>query len=86
MVRNPGLYVSDGVPEGPAGENVISIAVPVLGEQGEFRGVLVGMFSRRSPGQLFLWQPASSSTLDSPGKPICWMATRISSMHPILLK
>ncbi len=45
MVRNPGLYISDGVPEGPAGENVISIAVPVLGEQGEFRGVLVGMFS-----------------------------------------
>lgn len=45
MVRNPGLFFSNGVPEGPNGENVISIAVPVLGEQGEFRGVLVGMFS-----------------------------------------
>jgi signal transduction histidine kinase len=45
MVRNPGLFFSDGVSEGSDGENVISIAVPVLGEQGEFRGVLVGMFS-----------------------------------------
>lgn len=30
--------------DGPDGANVITIAVPVIGDQGEFRGVLAGMF------------------------------------------
>jgi signal transduction histidine kinase len=44
MVRNPGLYFSNSAPEGPKGENVLAIAVPVMGEKGEFHGVLAGLF------------------------------------------
>ena len=36
--------VSDVVADGPGGTEVIVIAVPIIGERGEFRGVLMGMF------------------------------------------
>lgn len=45
MVRNPGLYFSNRVREGPHQEYVLSIAVPILGRRDEFRGVVVGMFN-----------------------------------------
>jgi HAMP domain-containing protein len=39
----PGLIASDVVPDGPEGAEVIVGAMPIIGEQGEFRGALVGM-------------------------------------------
>lgn len=44
MVRLPGLVITDIEPHGPNREEVISIAVPILGPEEEFRGVAVGMF------------------------------------------
>ncbi len=44
MVRRPGMVISDIEADGPDGENVISIAVPVQGENNEFKGVALGMF------------------------------------------
>ncbi len=44
MVRSPGPIFSDIAPDGPNGANVIVVAVPINGEQGEFRGTMVGMF------------------------------------------
>ncbi len=44
MVRGPALYISNIEPNGPNGEEVIALAVPILGERGEFRGVAAGMF------------------------------------------
>ncbi|HEY42791.1 MAG TPA: GAF domain-containing protein [Anaerolineae bacterium] len=38
------LIISDVVTDGPDGEEVIVIAVPILGSQSEFLGTLVGMF------------------------------------------
>ena len=40
----PGLVLSDIVADGPDGSNVIVCALPIVGERGEFRGMLVGMF------------------------------------------
>ena len=48
MVRSPGLYISNIENEGPHGENVITIAVPILGENDEFIGVAAGMFRLES--------------------------------------
>lgn len=45
MVRNPGLFFSDRVREGPNQEFILAIAVPVLGRRDEFKGVVVGMFN-----------------------------------------
>jgi len=39
----PGLIASDIVPDGPDGAEVVVGAMPILGEQDEFRGALVGM-------------------------------------------
>lgn len=44
MVRSPGLYISNIENEGPYGEQVITIAVPILSENDEFKGVAAGMF------------------------------------------
>ena len=44
MVRNAGLIITNIEPNGPAGEDIIAIAVPILGIQDEFSGVAVGMF------------------------------------------
>ena len=44
MVRSPGLVFSDIVTDGPQGLDVIVVAVPITGEQGEFLGAMVGMF------------------------------------------
>jgi GAF domain-containing protein/HAMP domain-containing protein len=38
------MIISDVVTDGPSGEEVIVIAVPILGSQTEFLGTLVGMF------------------------------------------
>lgn len=38
------MIISDVVTDGPGGEEVIVIAVPILGSQAEFLGTLVGMF------------------------------------------
>jgi PAS domain-containing protein len=40
----PGLVLSDIVADGPDGSNVIVCALPIVGERGESRGMLVGMF------------------------------------------
>jgi signal transduction histidine kinase/HAMP domain-containing protein len=45
MIRTPALDFSNIESYGLNGENIIAIAVPILGEQDEFRGVAVGMFS-----------------------------------------
>lgn len=44
MVRIPGLIITDIEPNGPDGEDVIAIAVPIIGSREEFNGVAVGMF------------------------------------------
>ncbi|NJN95057.1 MAG: hypothetical protein HC875_13615 [Anaerolineales bacterium] len=44
MARTPRPIFSDIVTDGPQGLEVIALAVPVTGDQGEFLGVVVGMF------------------------------------------
>jgi signal transduction histidine kinase len=44
MVRTPGLIITNIEPNGPQGENVIAMAVPIIGSREEFNGVAVGMF------------------------------------------
>jgi signal transduction histidine kinase len=44
MVRNAGLYISDIEPYGPNGEDVVTMAMPIVGAAEEFHGVAVGMF------------------------------------------
>jgi PAS domain S-box-containing protein len=41
---SPKLVFSDIVADGPDGAEVVVGAMPIIGEQGEFRGVLTGMF------------------------------------------
>jgi PAS domain S-box-containing protein len=38
------VVISDIVADGPGGADVIVIAVPIIGEQGEFHGMLAGLF------------------------------------------
>lgn len=44
MVRSPGPVFSDVVTDGPQGAEVIVVAVPITGDQGEFLGTMAGMF------------------------------------------
>jgi two-component system nitrate/nitrite sensor histidine kinase NarX len=44
IVAFPAPVFSNILADGPDGANVIAVAVPVIGDQGEFRGVLLGMF------------------------------------------
>ena len=44
MARTPGPLFSDVIGDGPAGAAVIVVAVPLIGSQGEFRGLAAGMF------------------------------------------
>jgi signal transduction histidine kinase len=44
QVRNPTLFFSNIESEGPQGERVISLAVPIKDRAGAFKGVAVGMF------------------------------------------
>ncbi|MBP1701267.1 MAG: exported protein of unknown function, partial [Chloroflexi bacterium] len=48
MVRSPGLFISNIENEGPYGEQVITMAVPILGENDEFKGVAAGMYRLES--------------------------------------
>lgn len=43
-LRSRRLVVSNIVGDGPQGAEVVIVAVPITGEQGEFRGVMAGMF------------------------------------------
>jgi PAS domain S-box-containing protein len=49
MAQSPGPLLSEVVNDGPDGEPVIVVAVPVSGSQGEFLGVLAGMFRLGAP-------------------------------------
>ncbi len=44
MLRSQGPVFSDIVPDGPQGAEVVVVAVPMTGPQGEFRGTIAGMF------------------------------------------
>lgn len=44
MVRTPGLVITNIEPSGPDGEEIIALAVPIIGAREEFNGVAVGMF------------------------------------------
>ena len=44
IVSFPAPVFSNILADGPDGADAIAVAVPVVGEQGEFRGVLLGMF------------------------------------------
>ena len=44
MIRTPGLKLTNIEPFGPFKEDVIVMAVPILSERVEFRGVVAGMF------------------------------------------
>jgi len=44
MLRSAGTVLSDILPDGPDGADVVLIAVPITGSQGEFRGTMAGLF------------------------------------------
>jgi nitrate/nitrite-specific signal transduction histidine kinase len=44
MLSTPGSVFSDVLADGPEGAEVMVISVPVLGDRGEFHGLLAGMF------------------------------------------
>ncbi len=44
MLRSQGPTFSDILPDGAGGAEVIVVAVPITGSQGEFRGTVAGMF------------------------------------------
>ncbi len=44
ILRSPQAVYSDILPDGPQDSDVIAVAVPIFGDQGELQGVLVGMF------------------------------------------
>ena len=44
ILGSPGLVFSDIVAEGPGGAEVIVVAMPITGPQGEFVGTIAGMF------------------------------------------
>jgi nitrate/nitrite-specific signal transduction histidine kinase len=44
LLRSPRAVYSDITPDGVGGAQVITVAVPITGPQGEFNGVLAGMF------------------------------------------
>jgi nitrate/nitrite-specific signal transduction histidine kinase len=44
VLGSPAAAFSDIVADGPGGANVVAVSVPVFGPQGEFAGLLVGMF------------------------------------------
>jgi two-component system NtrC family sensor kinase len=48
MVRTPALFFSDIESYGVNEEDTIAIAVPILGERDEYRGIAVGFFSLNS--------------------------------------
>ena len=47
MLRSPGPVFSNVLYDGPQGTEVIEVAVPISGDQGEFLGSMIGMFSLR---------------------------------------
>ena len=49
LLAAPSVFFSDATQDGPDGIPVIVISVPVLGENGEFVGVLAGMFRLGEP-------------------------------------
>ncbi len=44
LIRSTKPFFSDILPDGPQGQDVIVLSVPVLGENDEFKGVVAGMF------------------------------------------
>ena len=48
IVRSPQAVYSDILPDGPQNSEVIAVAVPIFGDQGELLGILVGMFRTRA--------------------------------------
>jgi GAF domain-containing protein/HAMP domain-containing protein len=44
MLRSPRTVFSDIVADGPGGAEVIVVAVPIIGDQGQFLGIIAGMF------------------------------------------
>ena len=44
MISNPGPKFSDIMTDGPGNSDVIVVAIPISGNQGEFLGVMAGMF------------------------------------------
>jgi nitrate/nitrite-specific signal transduction histidine kinase len=44
MLRSPGPVFSDIVADGPRGAEVIVVAVPIRGHQGQFSGIMAGLF------------------------------------------
>lgn len=49
LLVTPGVYFSDATQDGPDGSRVVVISAPVLGENGEFKGALAGMFRLGEP-------------------------------------
>lgn len=49
MLRAPGPIFSGIVADGPGGAEVIAVAMPIKGNQGQFLGMLVGMFRLGAP-------------------------------------
>jgi hypothetical protein len=44
LLADTHLYVSDAVADGPENAQVVVVSVPIIGEQNQFAGALVGMF------------------------------------------
>lgn len=49
MLRSPEPIFSDAVADGPGGAEVIVVAVPIRGDQGQFLGIIAGLFRLDAP-------------------------------------
>jgi nitrate/nitrite-specific signal transduction histidine kinase len=79
MLRSPEPVFSNLVADGPGGSNVVVVAVPIKGDQGQFLGIMAGMFPLngaasspfyREVAQLDVGQGGSAYLVDGLGRVI----------------
>jgi nitrate/nitrite-specific signal transduction histidine kinase/PAS domain-containing protein len=79
MQRSSRPFFSDIVADGPRGEDVIVVAVPITGDQGQFLGIIAGMFRLGAPTtspfyrhitRLRIGESGSAYLVDSTGRVI----------------
>ncbi|MBL7200563.1 MAG: GAF domain-containing protein [Anaerolineae bacterium] len=79
MLRTPAPVFSDVLPDGPFGSEVIVVAIPIRGDQGQFLGTIAGLFRLdlmaigpfyRSVTQLRIGTSGNTYLVDGSGKVI----------------
>jgi nitrate/nitrite-specific signal transduction histidine kinase len=63
----PRTVISDILPDGPEGVDVVAVAVPVVGDQNEFLGAIVGMFRIGEKGVSALYTDIIELRLEGTG-------------------